>query len=103
MKLIHVSKTVVLFSAMPINANPQDLHSKGSAELVKLAAKSGDEYNKAYVDAMVAGHEQALKLIDNNLLKNAKNSDLKSFMTDTRAAVSHHLDEAKKLQEKMKA
>jgi putative membrane protein len=88
--------------ATTINPNPQDLHTKGSAELVKLAAKSGDDYNKAYVDAMVAGHEAALKMIDTNLLKNAKNSDLKSFMTDTRAAVAHHLDEAKKLQAKMK-
>jgi putative membrane protein len=89
--------------AVPVNPNPDNLHNKGTTELVTLAALDGDKFSSAYVDAMVAGHEAALKLIDTKLMNAAKNDELKTFLTDTRAAVAHHLDEAKKLQESMKS
>jgi putative membrane protein len=84
--------------ALPLNPNPDDLHTKGANELVKLSAAEGTQYDKDYADAMVKGHTAALHLIDMKLMKAADNADLKSFLTNTRAAVAHHLEEAKKLQ-----
>jgi putative membrane protein len=89
--------------------------SLSSSEAEKLAADGkkalltvgelpgGDQFNKAYVDAMVSGHQAALNLIDHSLMKTAKSEDMKKFLTDTRATVADHLEHAKKLQEKMKA
>jgi putative membrane protein len=89
--------------ALPLNPNPNDLHNKGSHELQVLAADDSSAYDKAFADAMVKGHTDALAMIDHKFLKMAKNEDLKSFLTDTRAAVAHHLEEAKKLQDSLKS
>jgi putative membrane protein len=89
--------------ALPINPNPNDMHSQGDKDLVALAAEEGKAYEKAYVDAMVKGHAAALKLITDKFIKTAKNADLKNFLADTKEAVAHHLEEAKKLQDSMKS
>jgi putative membrane protein len=89
--------------ALPINPNPSDMHNQGSKELVTLGGEEGKEYEKAYVAAMVKGHTGALKLITDKFLKTAKNDDLKTFLTNTKEAVAHHLEEAKKLQDSMKS
>jgi len=74
--------------------------SKGQAELDALNAKADDAYEKAYVDAMVKGHGDVLLLIDSKLLPAASDAAVKQHFIDTRAAVAHHLDEARKLQGK---
>jgi len=79
------------------------LASQGKVGLAKLAGLSGNDFAKAYVDAMVKGHEAALKLIDTKLMKTAKSEEIKKFVTDTRSAVVDHLDHAKKLQQEMSA
>ena len=78
------------------------LAADGKKGLVTLGALQGDEFDKAYANAMVTGHEGALKLIDTKLMKTAKSEEMKKFMTDTRAVVAEHLEHAKKLQEALK-
>jgi putative membrane protein len=63
-----------------------------------LKEAEGKNFDKTYVDAMVAGHEKALQLLDNSLLPAAQNTDLRNHLTKTREAVAMHLDHAKKLQ-----
>ncbi|HSW69687.1 MAG TPA: DUF4142 domain-containing protein [Gammaproteobacteria bacterium] len=77
------------------------LSAEGKKGLMKLGALKDSEFAKAYVDAMVKGHEAALNLIDQQLMKTAKSEELKKFMTSTRAAVATHLEHAKNLQAKM--
>lgn len=79
------------------------LTADGKKALLAIGGLQGDQFNKAYVDAMVKGHIAALNLIDQTLAKTAKSDELKKFLSDTRAAVVEHLDHAKKLQEQMKA
>jgi len=96
---------------MPKNSAPLAFAlSHGTAEklvldtnkdLTNLGALQGDQFDHAYVDAMVSGHATALHLIDTQLMKTATSADMKKFMTDTRAAVVNHLNAAKALQEKM--
>jgi putative membrane protein len=72
--------------------------SKGKAELDTLGKQSGDGYAKAYVDAMVKGHAEALAALDNDLIPAATDPAVKTHLTDTRTAVAKHLESAKQLQ-----
>jgi predicted outer membrane protein len=70
---------------------------KGKAELDALAAKSGDEYEKAYIDAMVKGHQEALTAIDEKMIPRATRDDVKQHLTETRRHVEMHLTRAKEI------
>lgn len=71
---------------------------KNKAELDTLGKQSGDAYAKAYVDAMVKGHTEALAALDNDLIPAATDPAVKTHLTDTRTAVAKHLESAKQLQ-----
>lgn len=90
--------------AMPLKSPMDDkMRKEAAAALIQLGGLTGEQFDKAYVDIMVKGHEAALKLIDDKLLKTAKSEEIKNFITDTRGAVVNHLEHAKALQEKMKS
>ena len=74
------------------------LSVKGAGELAMLVPLEGDEFSKAYIDAMVKGHTEVLDMIDNQLLKNADNAALKKHLTDMRGHIVAHLEKAKQLQ-----
>lgn len=78
------------------------LTANGKKDMMALGALQGEQFDKAYANAMVTGHEGVLKLIDTKLMKTAKSEEMKKFMTDTRAAVAEHLEHAKKVQEALK-
>lgn len=81
------------------NQTAADLRAKGASELTTLASLDGKAFEKAYIDAMVTGHTEALQVIDTQLLPSAKNEDLRSHLKDLRGHVAHHLEEGKRLQE----
>lgn len=74
------------------------LRQKGHAELQTLDALVGEAYSKAYVDAMVKGHEEALTLIDDKLLPATADEAVRNHLTATRGHIAMHLDEGKRLQ-----
>ncbi len=67
------------------------IEKDGKMLLSKLAPLSGYEFDKTYLKSMVAGHTEALHLIDTKLLPNAQNPKLISFLKATRTIVVHHL------------
>jgi putative membrane protein len=75
-----------------------ELRSKGEAELAALGARSGTQYEQAYIDAMVKGHTEVLAMLDGSLIPAATDAAVKAHFTATRAAVAKHLEEARKLQ-----
>ena len=87
-----------------INVTPMEtaavdkLRVKGAGELAALAPLDGEKFASAYIETMINGHTEVLGMIDNQLLKNAENSDLKKHLTETRGHVASHLEAAKKLQ-----
>ena len=81
----------------------EDLAEANNHDLTTLGALEGSKFDYAYVDAMVSGHEAALKLIDDKLMKSAESDQMKKFLTDTRATVVKHLDAAKALQKEMQS
>jgi putative membrane protein len=70
---------------------------KGAGELATLIPMDGKDFEAGYLDAMIKGHTEVLAMIDNQLMKTAKNDKLKAHLTETRGHVAMHLDQAKKL------
>ena len=80
-----------------------DMKSKGEAQMQQLAALEGDAYAKAYIDAMVTGHQDALTKLDTMLIPAATDAAVKQHLQTTREHVQKHLDQAKALQAKLGA
>jgi predicted outer membrane protein len=70
---------------------------KGAGELATLIPMDGKDFESAYLDAMIKGHTEALGMIDNQLMKTAKNDKLKAHLTETKGHIAMHLEQAKKL------
>lgn len=83
----------------PVDTPDADrMKGDGEKELQALAQQSGTAYEKAYIQAMVAGHEKALAAIDEKMLPTATSEPAKNHLTETRAHVAHHLERAKAIQ-----
>jgi putative membrane protein len=74
------------------------LDSDVSQMLDNLRNKIGAELDKAYLEDQVKLHTQALDLIDNRLLPNAKDATLKSELQQLRASIAEHLRRAQDIQ-----
>ncbi|WP_262711509.1 DUF4142 domain-containing protein [Mucilaginibacter corticis] len=73
-------------------------HQAKSDSLSKL---SGSAFDKAYVAAMVEGHQKTLALMQSEA-SGGKDADLKAFATKTAPVVQHHLEEIQKIQTNLK-
>jgi putative membrane protein len=98
----NLADTTKLGGAASTSPGVKMLKDKGDADLRTLDAHSGKAYEKAYIDAMVKGHTDALAMIDNTLLPAATDTNIRQHFTTTRAAVARHLDKAKEIQGTLK-
>jgi putative membrane protein len=80
------------------NATSQSLAAGGADNLKNLKLLKGAAFDKAYVDHEVAYHQQAIALIDNTLMPNAQNAELKSLLIAARPAFVGHLEHAQQIQ-----
>lgn len=67
----------------------------------KLQAKSGKDFDKAYVDDMIEDHEKDIKDFQ-NAAKNLKDPDLKTFVQNTLPVLKTHLAAIQKVKAGMK-
>ena len=77
---------------------PDQEHQKKAAD---LSAKSGKEFDKDYVDAMVDGHKKVASLLEDGS-KNCKDTELMAFATKTLPVVKAHLAKIEAIQKSMK-
>src|SRR3954447_10811709 len=84
------------------NPTAQSLKSGGADNVKTLSGLSGAAFDKAYVDHEVAYHQQVLDAVDQTLIPNAKNAELKALLVKVRPAFVAHLEHAKHLQASMK-
>jgi putative membrane protein len=83
----------------PADSDTSKSLKAGAAENLKnLKALKGAAFDKAYVDHEVAYHQQVLDAIDQVLIPNAKNAELKDLIVKVRPAIAAHLDHAKMIQ-----
>src|ERR1041385_724739 len=94
--------------AKKLNITPEQsptsrsLKSDGDKTMAKLRGLSGTEFDKAYVDNEVTYHEAVIKAMDDTLIPNAKNADLKALLEKGKPIFVSHLDHAKELQSSLK-
>ena len=79
------------------SAEAKDQVAKGQAQLQQMAAKNGDAYRKAYVDAMIDGHFEALAMLDEKLIPGGAGPQAKAHLQQTREHVARHLALARAL------
>ncbi|KTD22909.1 Predicted outer membrane protein [Legionella lansingensis] len=79
------------------------LKRKGEKAQASLSSLQDTDFEVAYIDAMVRGHEEALIIIDENLINNVNNPDLKKHLKTTRSHVQQHLNAAKQIQQNLKS
>jgi putative membrane protein len=64
----------------------------------QLKQKTGGEFDRAYLQAQIDGHQKVLEAIDTQLLPNAKNPELKAYLESIRPTVADHLARAQAAQ-----
>jgi putative membrane protein len=80
------------------NATSKQLTDGGVANRKALTPLRGAAFDKAYIDNEVAYHQAVLDAIDQTLIPNAKNAELKALLVQTRPAIAAHLAHAKQIQ-----
>jgi len=80
---------------------PSTVDEEHKQKMDDLSKKTGTDFDKAYVDAMVSGHKSTLKLMEDES-KDGKDDDLKSFATKTAPIVQSHLVMINKIKDGMK-
>ncbi|MFI7611601.1 DUF4142 domain-containing protein [Nonomuraea terrae] len=71
---------------LPSEPNPQQ-----RAALAQVSAKSGEDFDEAWVASQITGHRQTLAAIEEQL-RNGANPDVKKVASDARPVVQMHLD-----------
>ncbi len=69
----------------------------GKDNLDNLKSMKGKEFDRAYAEHEVAYHQEVLSALDEKLIPNAQNAELKSLLQSVRAVVAQHLDHASSL------
>lgn len=80
------------------NAVSQGLKSSAEKNIVKLTPLRGDEFDKEYIDYEILFHENLLKIIDNELIHNVKDEQLKSSLVKARPLFFHTFEQALRMQ-----
>lgn len=83
-QLIALAKTKNI--TLPTAPNSDDQKT-----IDELSKKSGSDFDKAYVDNMVADHKKDIKGFQ-NASQNCKDADIKAFATNTLPTLQKHLD-----------
>lgn len=63
-----------------------------------LKGLKGAEFDKAYMDSQVKGHEKALETVEQKLVPAAQNAELKAALTAFKPTIESHLKEAREIQ-----
>jgi putative membrane protein len=79
----------------------RSLAQGGQENLADLKPLTGREFDRAYAEHEVVYHQQVLGALDDKLIPNAQNPDLKSLLQSVRALVKAHLDHAQTLYESL--
>lgn len=67
--------------------------------LARLAGLADDQYQRAWIDAVVGAHTAALEQLDNTLVPAAGDDDIRGHLEDTRRSLARHLETAQRLRE----
>jgi putative membrane protein len=74
---------------------PTSLSADDQKKVDDMKAKTGNKFDKAYIDMMIDGHKKAADEFQDEI-KNGSDADLRAFATKTLDVIHAHLDSAQK-------
>ncbi|HEV2479832.1 MAG TPA: DUF4142 domain-containing protein [Puia sp.] len=74
---------------------PASISSDMQKNIDDLKAKSGKDFDKAYIDMMISDHKKVISAFEDEA-KNGSDADIRAFADSTLHGLHHHLDEAEK-------
>ena len=80
---------------------PDSVDAEHKQKMADLSTKTGKDFDRAYVDAMIDGHKKTLMLMQEEAAS-GKDPDLKAFAAKTAPTVQMHLDAINKIHDGMK-
>lgn len=83
------------------NALSKKLMTDAENKRSNLQAKSGESFNKAYISHEVEYHKAVINTIQDVLIPNTSNSQLKDLLEGVLPALKTHLEQAKTIQEEL--
>ncbi len=83
------------------SATGESLESDAQSTIGRLKAEPAADFDKNYIDAQIREHQAVLDTIDQKLVVNATNPELKAYLTEIRAAVAAHLRHAQDVQNEL--
>jgi putative membrane protein len=83
------------------NDTSRGLIASGVKAREDMSKLKGKAFDKAYIDNEVAYHRLVVNAVDNTLIPNAQNAELKATLVKYRPAFAEHLQHAEELQASM--
>ena len=80
------------------SARVTEQKAKAEAKRAQLQGLEGEAFARAYIDAMVTDHAEALTLLDSMLIPAATDEAVKAHLTTTREHIQKHHDRAREIQ-----
>jgi len=80
------------------NTLSQQLSSNGTKNRQLLQAKSGKDFDKAYINNEVAYHEAVISTVEGRLIPEAQNNELRDLLQSVLPVLKTHLEHAKMVQ-----
>lgn len=80
---------------------PAEASNDSRKDIDDLAKKNGTNFDKAYINAMIKGHQTTIDLFERALDK-VNDTEVKTFINNTLPKVRKHLDSAKAIQKSLK-
>jgi putative membrane protein len=80
---------------------PSTLTPEMQKNIDDLQAKSGKDFDKAYMDMMISDHKKVIGAFEDES-KNGSDADIRSFADSTLHTLHHHLDKAEECKKMMK-
>jgi putative membrane protein len=85
-------------SAGADSARVNEQKAKAEAKRAQLQGLEGEAFARAYIDAMVTDHAEALTMLDSMLIPAASDEAVRNHLTMTRQHVQQHHDRARQIQ-----
>ncbi|CAL1516311.1 DUF4142 domain-containing protein [Chitinophaga sp. MM2321] len=101
-----IAKAVALVTKLGVtpkdNSVSRQLLSDAAKTKKTLNGKSGEAFNKAYIDNEVAYHKAVIGAVEGLLIPEAENAELKKLLQDVVPALKAHLEHAEMVQKNFK-
>jgi putative membrane protein len=81
---------------------PATMDSDHRDHITELSNKTGNDFDKAYMDMMVNDHKKDIDLFEDITKKENVDADLKAFATKTLPTLKKHHEAAKRIQDALK-